>query len=146
MGAGFLDALGTEDEDAVVILDGGQAVGDGQGGAAVGQLLKAAAHQDLALVVEGAGGLVKDEDGRVLEEDAGNGDALLLAAGELAAALAHVGVEAVLQGQNEPLRARQTGRFNDLLAGGTGLAVGDVLRHRAAEEVNVLLDDADVLP
>ena len=41
VGAGFLDAVGTEDEDAVVVLDGGQAVGDGQGGAAVGQLFKA---------------------------------------------------------------------------------------------------------
>ena len=58
VGAGFLDAVGTEDEDAVVVLDGGQAVGDGQGGAAVGQLFKALAHQDLALVVQGAGGLV----------------------------------------------------------------------------------------
>mgnify|MGYP005967595049 CR=1 FL=1 len=44
------------------------------------------------------------------------------------------------------LRARQTGRFHDLLPGGTGLAVSDVIRHRTAEQVHVLLDDADVLP
>mgnify|MGYP000706986087 CR=1 FL=1 len=145
VGAGFLDAVGTEDEDAVVVLDGGQAVGDGQRGAAVGQLFKALAHQDLALVVQSAGGLVQDQNGRVLQEDAGDGDALLLAAGELNAALTDVGVEAILQGEDEPLGTGQTGRFDDLLTGGTGLAVGDVVRHRAAEQIHVLLDDADVL-
>ena len=97
MGAGLFDALRAQHEDAVVILDGGQAVGDGQGSAAVGQLLEALAHQDLALVVEGAGGLVEDEDGRVLQEDPGDGDALLLTARELDAALADIGVETVLQ-------------------------------------------------
>ena len=55
-------------------------------------------HQDLALVVQGAGGLVQDQDGRVLQEDAGDGDALLLAAGELDAALTDIGVVAILQG------------------------------------------------
>ena len=106
---------------------------------------RALAHQDLAFVVQCAGGLVQDQDGRVLQEDAGDGDALLLATGELDAALTDVGVEAVLQGKDEPLGTGQTGRFDDLLAGGTGLAVGDVVRHRAAEQIHVLLDDADVL-
>jgi len=40
----------------------------------------------------------------------------------------------------------QTGRLDDLLPGRAGLAVSDVVRHRAAEEVDLLLDDADVLP
>lgn len=107
VGAGFLDAVGTEDEDAVVVLDGGQAVGDGQGSAAVGQLFKALAHQDLALIVQGAGGLVQNQNGWVLQKDTGDGDALLLAAGELNAALTDVGVEAVLQGEDEPLGTGQ---------------------------------------
>ena len=46
----------------------GQSVGDGQGRAAMGQLFEALAHKDLALVVEGAGGFVQNEDGRVLQE------------------------------------------------------------------------------
>ena len=146
MGAGFHNALFAQHQDAVVILDGGQAVGNGQGGAAVGQFFQALAHQDLALVVQCTGGLVQNQDGRVLQEHTGNGDALLLAAGQLDAALSDVGVKAVLQGQNEPLGTGQTGRLHDLLAGGTGLAVGNVLGHRAAEQVHVLLHDADVLP
>src|SRR5699024_10586840 len=59
VGAVLQDALLSQDQDAVVVLDGGQAVGDGQGGAAVGQFFQALAHQDLALVVQGAGGLVQ---------------------------------------------------------------------------------------
>ena len=43
------------------------------------------------------GGLVEDEDARVLEQDAGDGDALALAAGERDAALADAGVVAVLE-------------------------------------------------
>src|SRR5579863_242331 len=47
------------------------------------------------LGVEGRSRLVQHQDRRVLEDDAGDGDALALAARELDAALAHMGVEAV---------------------------------------------------
>ena len=45
-------------------------------------------HEAFALAVERAGGLVEDEDGRVFQDGAGDGDALALAAGEFHAALA----------------------------------------------------------
>ena len=64
----------------------------------MGQLFKALAHQDLAFVVQCAGGLVQNEDGRVLQEHPRNGDALLLSAGELDTALTHIGIKAILQG------------------------------------------------
>ena len=38
VGAGLLDTLCAQHKDTVVVLDGGQAVGNGQGGAAMGQL------------------------------------------------------------------------------------------------------------
>ena len=57
VGTRFHDALFAQHKDAVVVLDGGQAVGNGQGGAAVGQFFQALTHQDLALVVQCAGGL-----------------------------------------------------------------------------------------
>ena len=37
VGAGFHDALFAQHKDSIVILDGGQAVGDGEGGTAMGQ-------------------------------------------------------------------------------------------------------------
>ena len=51
----------------------------------------------LVLGVEVAGGLVEDHDGRVLQQHAGDGQALLLAAGEAVAPLADDRVEAVGQ-------------------------------------------------
>ena len=110
------------------------------------QLFKALSHKDFALVIQCAGGFVQNQDGRVLQKYPGNGDALLLSAGQLDAALAHIGVVAVLQRKDELFRARQTGGGFDLLPGSAGLAVGDVLLHRAAEQVHVLLYDTDILP
>ena len=51
------------------------------------QLFKALSHKDLALVVQCAGGFVQNQDGRVLQKYPGNGDALLLSAGQLDACL-----------------------------------------------------------
>ena len=53
----------------------------------MGQLFEALAHKDLALIVEGAGSLVQNEDGRVLQEDPRDRNALLLTARELDACL-----------------------------------------------------------
>ena len=45
-------------------------------------------HERLVLGVEVAGGLVEHDDGRVLQQHPGDGQALLLAAGQPVAALA----------------------------------------------------------
>ena len=44
VGAGLLDTLCAQHKDTVVVLDGGQSVGDGQGRAAMGQLFEALAR------------------------------------------------------------------------------------------------------
>ena len=54
-------------------------------------------HGALGLGVQGAGRLVEDQDRRVAQDGAGDGEALLLAAGEAVAALADDGVVAVGQ-------------------------------------------------
>ena len=51
-------------------------------GPVFGQLFQAYLDVPLALVVQCAGGLVQNQDLRILQEHAGNGDPLLLAAGE----------------------------------------------------------------
>ena len=52
------------------------------------QLLQAFLDRRLDLRIERRGRLVEHQDRRVLQDDAGDGDALALAAGELDAALA----------------------------------------------------------
>ena len=78
---------------------------------------------DLALGVdvERRGRLVEDQDRRRLEDGAGDGDALLLAAGEFQAALADLGLVAVGQRLDEvgrSARYRAAARTSSSLASG----------------------------
>ena len=50
MGALFLDAVVGEDQNHRGVFDGGQAVGNRQGGAAFGQGVKALADQNFTLI------------------------------------------------------------------------------------------------
>ena len=82
------DAAVVDHDDAVGVAHGREAVGDDEGGASVHQVGEGLLDEVLALRVEGGGGLVEDEDGGVVQDGAGDGEALLLAAGEPDAALA----------------------------------------------------------
>ena len=69
----------------------------------------------LALVVERAGRLVEDQDARIGDQRAGDGDALALAARQAAAALADDGVVAFGQLEDEVVRAGELRRRDDAL-------------------------------
>ena len=95
------------------------------------------AHEGRELGVEGAGGLVEVDDLRVHAEGAGDGDALLLAAGELVGDLGGVLLEAQAAQELHGL----------LLDLGLGAplhdhrGVGDVLEHGVVREQVVVLED-----
>ena len=61
-------------------------------------------HGTLALRIQRAGGLVEQQYRRVLEQGAGDGDALLLAAGQACTAFAELAVEASRQFADEVVR------------------------------------------
>ena len=82
--------------------------------------------------------------GGVLQDGAGDGDALLLAAGESAAALAHHGVIAVGQRHDEIVAAGFFGGVDHLGLGGIGLAEEDVGPDGVVEQVHVLEHHGDV--
>ena len=67
----LLDALLGEHQNLLGVADGGQPVGNDQGGTVFGQPLQALLDQPFALVVQGGGGLVKDEDGGGFSERPG---------------------------------------------------------------------------
>ena len=93
MVAGLHDAPLHEHHDAIGALDGRQAMGDHDGGAPAHQRLERSLHRALALGVERRGRLVEQQDGRVLEDGARDGQALALPAGELGAVLADLRVQ-----------------------------------------------------
>ena len=95
------------------------------------------------LGVQRAGRLVEDQDRGVLEDGAGDRDALTLAAGQRRAALAdHEGIAAFLA-HDELVRFRELGRALDLRVGGVRLADADVVGDRAVEQAGILEHDGD---
>ena len=115
MVAALDDAAAINDEDAVGIGDGGEAMRDDQRRAPGRKLGQRLLDRPLRLRIQRRGRLVEDQDRRVLQEDASNGETLLLAAGELHPALADDRVEAVGKVGDDVVEARAFRRVEDLL-------------------------------
>ena len=132
-----------DDQQLIRFPDGREPVGDDQRGAAAQGLLQCPLHCGLGLGVQVGGGLVEHDDVGRLEDEAGQGDPLLLAAGEPVAPFADQGVEPFgeLGHQVAELGVRQGGE--DLLLGGFGTGVHQVRSQGVVEEVRVLGHDAD---
>jgi hypothetical protein len=145
MGATFEDASLLDDQDLVGAADGGEAVGDDKGGTALHEEVEAALDEGFGFGVEGAGGLVEDEDTGVGQDGAGDGEALALAAGEFDAALADDGVVLLGEAVGELVYAGDPAGVHELLFGGLGAAEEDVLADGAVEEEGLLQDDAQLL-
>ena len=119
-------------------------MGDDQDRAALGDLFHVLLDDALALVVERARRLVEDQDARIGDERAGNGDALALAARQGRAALADDRVVAFAELEDEIVRARQARRRDDAFHRHGRIGERDVLAHRAVEQHILLQDDADL--
>ena len=86
----------------------------------------------------------EDEEAGIFQQDAGDGDALALAAGDGDAALADARVVAVAELADELVGVGRGRCGDDLGVGGIGFAVADVFADGAGEEDAVLHDDADL--
>jgi hypothetical protein len=145
VGAAFDDATVFDDEDLVGLADGGEAVGDDEGGASLHEEVEAGLDEGFGFGVEGAGGFVEDEDARVGEDGARDRDALALAAGELDAAFADDGVVAFGEALGKLVDAGDFAGGHELLFSGGGTGELDVLADGAVEEECLLEDDAELL-
>ena len=101
--------------DPVRVPHGGQPVGDDDGGPSLRELFKGFLQFGLRHAVQCGGRLVQNQHRRVLQEDPGNGNPLLLSAGEQRAPLPHIGVKAVGHGHDVVVDLRQLRRPDDLL-------------------------------
>ena len=71
-----------KEDDLVGLANGGQTVGHHDDGAALGELAHHLGNGGLVLPVQGRGDLVEQQDGGVLDEGPGDGDALTLPTGQ----------------------------------------------------------------
>ncbi|KAF1730746.1 hypothetical protein CRV24_008816 [Beauveria bassiana] len=145
MGAHLGHAALLEHDNQVRVENGAQPVGDKD--ARAGLFAQDAVDVDhealLRVGVERAGGLVKEEQRRVLEQQAAHGQALLLAAGNHEPALADFGVVAVGEARNRVVDAGALRGGHHLRARRVDGAVANVVLDRVVEERRVLRDDAN---
>ena len=132
--------------DDVGVLDGGKTMRNAQRGAPIHQGFQGILHQPLALGVEGAGGFVQDQNGRVLQDRAGNGQSLTLTAAQTASPFADHEIVAALLGQDELVGIRGAGRRLDLGVSGPGAAEAQVVADGLVEQNRLLRDDGDLTP
>lgn len=92
-------------KDLISVLHRRKAMRNGNDRFASRQLGERLLDQVLVFRVDAGGRLVKNDDGSVFQNGAGNGNALLLAAGQRAAALADDGVVAVGQCHDKVMTA-----------------------------------------
>ena len=110
-------------------------------GSAAHQVPHRAEDFRLGFGVDGARGLVEDEHRTVLQEGAGQRDALPLASGELRAALTDLGVVAARQAHDELVGVGGVRGGDDLLPCGTRGGVRDVLRDAGRKQDRFLQHD-----
>ena len=79
----FRDNAILNNSNDIRVIDGGESVGDDDGGAALTGLVQCLLHNLLTLCVQGRGGLVQEKNSRVSYQSPGNGDALLLSSTQL---------------------------------------------------------------
>ena len=106
-------------------------------------IFERALHGVLRLGVEVRGRLVEDDDVGRLEQQPGDRQPLLLAAGEPVAAVADDGVEPVGQRLHEVADLGGAQRLDQLGLGRVRAGVEQVGADRVVEHVRVLGDDAD---
>ena len=142
--ARLFNAVILHHEDLVGISNGCQAMGDRDDRLAARQLGDRLLNGVLVFGVDARRHLVEDDNGRIFQDRACDGDALLFAAGERAAAIADDGVIAVRQRHDEVVAARLFRRRDHLVLRRVGLAEEDVCADRVVEEVDVLEHHRDV--
>ena len=113
-------------------------MGDDKAGPPAHELIHGLLDENLRAGVHVAGSLVQDEQLPVRQKGAGDGEQLLLSAGDGDVVLPDDRVIALGQGADEVVAVGLVAGPDDLLPGGLRFAVGHVFRHGALEEPGVL--------
>src|ERR1700722_16465565 len=131
--------------DQVAIEQGGEPVRDDYHGAPLGDAQQVGIHQSFGFRIERAGGFVEDQHPRIGHQRAGDGEALLLPAGEVRRAFLDERVITIGQPFDELFRTGQPARLHRVLEGQARPSREDIVPHRAAEQKIILQHHAEIL-
>ena len=143
MGAALRHPAIVEHHDLVRPDHGRQAMSDRDAGSVGGDVGEGCEDRFLGPAVERAGGFVEDQDGRVLEQGAGDRDPLFLAARKLQPALADLGFVTLGKRGDEAVDRCTARRSLDLGLPCAIASVADVVPDAVVEQHGVLRDDPD---
>ena len=146
MGAGFQNPSAVHNDNHIRVLDGGNPLGDNQLGGAGDFLPEGLADHGIGVGVHGGGGVVQNQDFRLFQQGPGDAQPLLLAAGDIGAALLDVGIVALREALDEFVGAGQAAGMNQLLIGGLGVAPAQIFLDGAGEQGVLLEHHGHVVP
>src|SRR5262249_52737597 len=139
----FADLARLQHDDPIEVAQAREPVRDGDDGAAAHQAVQGLAYGLLRLTVERRGGLIEQKNWRILEERAGNPDALALPGRQLHAAVADDRGGALGQIFDEGVAIGGDDRRMDVGIGGIRPTIADVLHDRAVKQRNVLRNEGN---
>src|SRR5574337_2159135 len=139
-------ASAVQHQDLVGPYDGGKPMRNHEGRPILHQPIQRLLDQSLRFRIQGRGRLVQDEDGRVLQYSPGDGDPLLLAAGQAYPTLADPGLVSIRERVDELLGIGDPGCLHDLAWSYVTLSVGDIVQDSIIEQDRLLGDDPHLLP
>ncbi len=140
----FLDAVFREHQDPLGVLDRGQTVRDDQSRSVFGKFFQRLLDDALTLVVERRGRFIKNKDRRVLQENTGDGEPLLLSAAEFDASLTDIRIVAVRKFHDEIMGVGTLGGIDHIFESCIRPTIADIFQNCSCEKVNILLHDADL--
>src|SRR5699024_7044677 len=132
------DAAAFQHEHMVGVLHAGDALGDDEDGSAGDLFGKALADLGVGGGIDGAGRVVEDQDLGLFEQRARNAQTLLLAAGNVGAALLDVGLVLVGEALDKFIGAGLAAGVLQLFVGGVLIAPAQVFGNGAAEQLVLL--------
>lgn len=146
MGADGLHLAVLEEDDLIQSLHRRDAVRDEQSGLACTALFQVVEDDFFRPGIHRRNRIVEDQDGRIFQQGAGDGDALLLTARDGDTALAQDSLVAILEVHNVVPDVSKAGRPFNVLGGGVIHAKGDVVGDGIREEEVLLRDIGTRLP
>src|SRR5262245_45258633 len=144
MGAVLSQTAALDGEEAVAAPHRRQPMRNDEDDAAFGKPRHVLLDDPLALIVERARRLVEDQDARIGNERARDGETLALAAREAGAALSHNGVVTIGELKDEIMRAGHLRGGNDPFDRHRAVRQRNMVAHRAIEQDALLQHDADL--
>ena len=146
MGPPLHDAPLFQDEDLIRSLDRGEAVGDYKNRPAFQEAIHSLLDQPFSLRVQGARGLVEDQDRRISKDGPSNSQALPLPSREFRPPFSNHGVVTLGKSLNEGVGMGCISRLLHRFLGSTRVSVGDVGPNRVVEEHRFLGNDPQGTP